>query len=99
MKLAFLKKSRRYWEFGIDDEVDFKSNGVYAENGVLRFPTSDPDNIHAGKEIFKTEEECWEWMDKHSEVFEMDFKANKKINKIVYQVQSKKVEITEQDWK
>src|SRR4030042_517874 len=98
MKLAFLKKTRRYWEFIIDDEVDFKSNGVYAENGVLRFPTGDPENVHAGKETFKSEDECWNWIANHDEVWTMEFKANKKINKTLYQVQSKAVEITEQDW-
>jgi hypothetical protein len=88
------KETRRYFVGEIEETENFNICGVVASGGEVRFPKPSINNI--SKRVFNSWDDCETWIKNLEE--NMEFKANKKMTKVLTGVNKKAVKITDADW-
>lgn len=77
---------------------DFEFNGIIGKDGQVTFPKPHFDNSARGRFTFATIDQCQEWLKSFQEKHDMKFSPNAKMTKQFLNVDSKGIEITDQEW-
>ena len=95
--MKLINKTRRYFVFEYDG-IPYNADGVKVEGGMIKFPFYKWTPFAENKNIatFKSVYECNEWFKDNED--NMKFAPNKRVDKTLYDVKSKALKMSNNDW-
>jgi hypothetical protein len=99
--MQLINTSRRYFVFDNPDNWIFENRGIEGDEDGIKFPRCYPDkpsdpvnHDNRLKMTFKDENECVEWYEGNK----MKFAPGKKMVKMIHDVTTKSIDVTDEDW-